>query len=91
MDELCDELKFHHIDRLREGKCTIEGGFVFNDLLTNFERVSDHCSNIAVVVIESQDDTIQVEGEHKYLSNLKEMKDNAYSLYYQEYRDRFQI
>ena len=91
VDELCDELKFHHIDRLREGKCTIEGGFVFNDLLTNFERVSDHCSNIAVVVIESQDDTIQVEGEHKYLSNLKEMKDNAYSLYYQEYRDRFQI
>ena len=91
VDELCDELKFHHIDRLRNGKCTIEDGFVFNDLLTNFERVSDHCSNIAVVVLESQNSEVLAEGEHKFLKDLKAVKDNAYNLYYQEYREKYRI
>ena len=42
----------HHIDRLQTGECTLNHGFAFNDLLTNCERVSDHCSNIAVAMIE---------------------------------------
>ena len=52
IDDLIDELKLRHIHRLRAGRCTVETGFVFGDLLTNLERVSDHCSNLAVCVIE---------------------------------------
>ena len=50
IDDLCDEMKLRHVERLQKGGCTIVHGFVFNDLITNFERVSDHCSNIAVAI-----------------------------------------
>ena len=52
IDRLCDEMKLHHVQRLQQGQCTILQGFIFNDLLTNLERVSDHCSNVAVAMIE---------------------------------------
>ena len=51
IDELCDEMKTRHVERLQKGECSIELGFAFNDLLTNLERVADHCSNIAIAVI----------------------------------------
>ena len=44
IDVLCDEVKLHHINRVQSGTCTLNLGFIFNDLLTNYERVSDHCS-----------------------------------------------
>ena len=53
IDGLCDEMKSHHVDRLQSGSCTLNLGFVFNDLLTNYERVADHCSNIAGCVIDA--------------------------------------
>ena len=59
IDGLCDELKLHHVDRLQKGVCTLSQGFVFNDLLTNFERVADHCSNIAVAMIELESDAFR--------------------------------
>ena len=68
IDTLKAELKIRHIQRLKDGNCTIELGFVLSDLLTNYERISDHCSNIAVCMIqiaESQFDT------HGYLNELK--------------------
>ena len=68
IDFLSDELKNRHIGRLREGKCTIEQGFVFSDITTNFERISDHCSNIAVSLIEIKDDEYDT---HRYLDNVK--------------------
>ena len=68
IDYLSDELKNRHIKRLREGKCTIEQGFVFSDITTNYERVSDHCSNIAVSLIEIKEDGYDT---HKYLDNVK--------------------
>ena len=68
IDQLIDEIKVRHIHRLQTGECTIQLGFVLNDLLTNFERVSDHCSNIAVCVIESQADDLD---PHAYISRLK--------------------
>lgn len=68
IDYLSDELKNRHIERLREGKCTIEQGFVFSDITTNFERISDHCSNIAVSLIEIKDDGYDT---HRYLDNVK--------------------
>ena len=56
IDSLCDEMKLHHVDRLQQGICTLHQGFVFNDLLTNYERVSDHCSNLAGAMIELEAD-----------------------------------
>ena len=51
IDSLCDEMKLHHINRISDGTCTLQLGFVFNDLLTNLERMADHCSNIGVAMI----------------------------------------
>lgn len=68
IDQLIEEIRMRHIHRLQTGECTIQLGFVLSDLLTNFERVSDHCSNIAVSVIESQADGLD---PHAYISGLK--------------------
>ena len=88
IDNLCDELKLHHIDRLQKGKCTLMQGFVFNDLLTNFERISDHCSNIAVAMIELQSDSFDT---HEYLNSVKELRSGFFDAYYQEYAERYKI
>lgn len=88
VDELCDEMKMHHVERLQKGVCTLAHGFVFNDLLTNFERVADHCSNIAVAVIELDDDTFDT---HAYLDKLKEMKSGKFEEYYQQFRSQFRL
>ena len=68
IDQLIEEIRMRHIHRLQTGECTIQQGFVLSDLLTNFERVSDHCSNIAVSVIESQGEGLD---PHAYISGLK--------------------
>jgi len=52
IDDIIHELKLRHIERLKAGRCTVEMGFILNDLLTNYERVADHCSNLAICVIE---------------------------------------
>ncbi len=88
VDELCDEMKMHHVERLQRGVCTLAQGFIFNDLLTNFERVADHCSNIAVAVIELDDDAFDT---HAYLGKLKEMKNGKFEEYYQQYSSQFRI
>ena len=69
IDELRDKIKLNHILRLQKSECSIEHGFVLSDLLTNYERVSDHCSNIAGCVIEiSAFDALDM---HKYLYDVK--------------------
>ncbi len=83
---LCDEMKLHHIDRLQRGVCTLAQGFVFNDLLTNFERIADHCSNIAVAMIELQSDSFDT---HEYLNSLKAVHDLTFSRYYEEYAKKY--
>ena len=67
IDRLVDEIRSRHIIRLQTGACTIQLGFVLNDLLGNFERVSDHCSNIAVSVIEEKSGDVS---RHAYLHEL---------------------
>ena len=86
IDGLKLELKNRHIRRLQEGRCTIELGFVLTDLLTNYERVSDHCSNVAVTVIQIKDSSLDT---HGYLNEVKTAGDpdftqafEAYSLEY---------
>ena len=69
VDDIRDKIKRNHILRVQKNECTIEHGFVLSDLLTNFERVSDHCSNIAGCVIEiSKFDALDM---HKYLADIK--------------------
>ena len=81
-------MKLHHVERLKTGECTLEHGFVFNDLLTNFERVADHCSNIAVALIELKSDSFDT---HEYLSSVKEMHDAAFTRLFEEYRQKYAI
>ena len=69
IDRLTDEIRDRHIRRLQSGECTLQLGFILNDLLTNLERVSDHCSNIAVCVIEERED--HGEQRHAYLHDFK--------------------
>lgn len=71
IDSLNIELKQRHIHRLRKGKCTIELGLILEDMITNIERISDHCSNIAVCMIRVNEDGFDT---HEYLDVLKEEK-----------------
>ncbi len=71
IDQLIEEIRSRHVVRLQTGACTIQLGFVLNDLLGNFERVSDHCSNIAVSVIEEHGADVDSVGPHAYIEGLK--------------------
>ncbi len=88
IDSLCGELKLHHVERLQKGQCTIHQGFVFNDLLTDYRRVSDHCSNIAVAMIELEADLFDT---HEYLSQVKEKRSADFDRVYDEYSERFAL
>ncbi len=88
VDSLKTELKSRHIRRLQEGRCTIELGFVLTDLLTNYERVSDHCSNVAVTVIQIKDSALEA---HGYLNQVKSEGGRAYTQAYNEYMSQYQL
>ena len=88
VDDMRDQIKLNHIIRLQKSECTIEHGFVLSDLLTNFERVSDHCSNIAGCVIEiSEFDALDM---HKYLADVREGS-AGYEEKYNEYKRKYNI
>ncbi len=88
IDHLIQKVKKRHIKRLQDGDCTIKLGFALNDLLTSYERVADHCSNVAVTVIEAQHGTY---GTHEYLGSVKYSDDGDFDRQYQEYKERFKI
>ena len=88
VDGLCDEMKLHHVDRLQKGVCTLNQGFIFNDLLTNYERVADHCSNIAVAMIELESDSFDT---HEYLNSVKAMKSASFARYSAEYQKKYTL
>ena len=89
LEEVIDDLnlliKNRHVQRLRAGECTIELGFVLNDILTNYERVSDHCSNVAVTIIQTEDYDVEA---HQYIGRLKDEDEfkRAIELVQREYR-----
>ncbi len=78
IDGIIATIRSHHINRLQQGSCTIEMGFVLSDLLTNYERISDHCSNVAVALIEVAHDSFDT---HQYLNGVKFSNE--------EFNDRF--
>ena len=86
IDDLLAEIKSRHIDRLTDGKCTIELGFVLSDLLTNYERVSDHCSNIAVCLIQIRKSVFDT---HEYLNKYKSSGSETFTHSYDEYKDKY--
>ena len=88
IDELCDEMKLHHVDRLQSGICSIEQGFAYNDLLTNFERVADHCSNVAIAVIELKENAYDA---HDYVIQLRQLRAHNFDRYYDEYCKTYQL
>ncbi len=88
IDELCDEIKLHHVERLQTGECSIELGFVYNDLLTNLERVADHCSNVAIAVIEMEENAYDA---HDYVIRLREQRAHHFDTYYNEYCEKYRI
>ena len=88
IDDLCDEIKMHHVERLQIGECSIELGFVYNDLLTNLERVADHCSNVAIAVIEMEENAYDA---HDYVLRLREQRAHHFDTYYSEYCEKYAI
>ncbi len=88
VDRLKVEIKSAHIERLRRQECTIEMGFVLSDLLTDLERISDHCSNIAVCMIEIAHDSFDM---HEYINHLKAEKTKQYEKDYAFYRDKYSV
>lgn len=88
IDKLKYEIKNRHIERLRDGKCTVEMGFVLSDFLTNCERVSDHCSNIAVCILEMAHNSMET---HEYLSHVKNDGKNHFFEKYEEYKEKYKI
>ena len=88
IDGIIADIKSHHVKRLQHGNCTIELGFVLTDLLTNYERVSDHCSNVAVAIIESRHGTFEA---HEYLNHVKNDPNSAYTKAFEEYKTRFSL
>lgn len=84
VDNLSTELKNRHIRRLQNDECTVELGYIFQDILTNLERISDHCSNIAGCLIETDEKT----NIHAYLHDVKE-NDETFRSDYKEYSEKY--
>ena len=88
IDCLIADIKSNHIARLQKGHCTIEMGFVLSDILTNCERVSDHCSNIAVAQIETAQNTYQA---HEYLNGVKNAGNDDFQQAFDHYRSCYSL
>ncbi len=88
IDQISDEVKDRHIKRLRKGKCTIELGFVLSDITTNLERVSDHCSNVAVCLLQVREDSYET---HEYLDALKESNDINFKGKVLAYKEKYML
>ena len=88
VDDLKKQLKALHITRLQNNECTIELGFVFTDLLTNFERVSDHCSNLAVYTMQLPSDMLDT---HKYLNKIKSSSNSSFLEDYDMYKTKYRL
>ena len=88
IDTLNKKLKARHVARLQSGECTIELGFVFTDLLTNYERVSDHCSNVAVYTMQLPSDKLDA---HKYLAKIKNAETGAFVDDFNMYAEKYSV
>lgn len=88
IDLLRNELKNRHVSRLQKGECTIELGFVFSDILTNYERVSDHCSNLAVSLLQISENSFET---HEYLNEMKHTKEQAFRSRFEANKSKYTL
>lgn len=88
IDDLCDTLKSHHISRVSRQECTLENGFVFNDLIIDYERIADHCSNVALDVLESRDG---VPLAHEYYKEMDYRQGEKFQKTYQSYKEKYSM
>jgi len=88
IDDICDTMKANHVARISRQECTLENGFVFNDMITDYERIADHCSNIAVDVLEA---VSEVEGMHAYHKQPSFRHDDFFKNHFAEYKKQFAI
>ncbi|EOS60955.1 hypothetical protein C815_00965 [Firmicutes bacterium M10-2] len=85
---LCDELKMRHVQRLRDGVCSLDQGIYYSDLLNNLERIADHCSNVAICLLETARSDYDT---HAYLSRYRREKTGEYAQYFNEYDQKYEI
>ena len=86
VDVLCRQMRESHTARLQKGKCTIANGYVFNDLIADLERISDHCSNLAIVQVELEDNALAV---HQMGESLKQAHTHQFERYYEEFAQKY--
>lgn len=88
IDKLNKEVKKRHVSRLRQGKCTIELGFILSNLTTDFERIADHCSNVAVCIIQLQENQFDT---HEYLGSLDKGENTEFRKLYEQYKNTYKL
>lgn len=88
IDIECDELKEKHVERLRKGECTVEVGFIFNDLIANVQRISDHCSNVAVCILRVNEFEFNT---HEYLQNVRSAMNGQFVEDFGNFRSKYNI
>ena len=88
VDDLSDRTKLNHVERLRKGSCTIEMGFVLNELVICLERAADHCSSVAVSILEQEN---VLTGRHAVLREMKHGDNREFRQMYEFYRDKYKL
>ena len=88
IDALIAKSKNNHISRLQAGNCTIELGFILSDLLNNYSRISDHCSNIAVAIIETSHNSFET---HEYLHSVKNQSNAEFTAVFNRYAEQYKL
>ncbi len=88
IDGMTERIKSNHTERLKNGTCTIQNGFILNDLLNDLERASDHCSNIGVAMIELRQYSFDT---HEYLEEAKDMSNPVFRGFYEMFKDKYYI
>ena len=88
IDSLTKKIKQHHVKRLQKGKCTIEMGLILEDVLTNLERVSDHCSNIAVEMMAISDNSFDT---HEYFEEMSKEDRKAFTDEYNMLKAKYSL
>jgi phosphate:Na+ symporter len=88
INRLCAELKTRHINRLRAGKCDLKQGFAFNNMLTDYERIGAHCSNVSIAMLETESAAFDT---HDYQKSIRELNNEEYTRYYEYFEAKYNI
>jgi phosphate:Na+ symporter len=88
INHLCTDLKTRHINRLRTGKCELKQGFAFNNMLTDYERIAAHCSNVAIAMLELEAASFDT---HKYQKSIRELNNEEYTACYEAYEAKYSL